>query len=219
MKEAMVLESAKLIAVDSKSRTIIEKLDSENISCLEDSPYVLVNIILVSTVDGVNTISNMLDQQKPSKRTILMCLESTININGLTGIDSCLYFSNTLDTYGQLKSFLCNYRMTVEIHGLISFDFNDFFSLIKGVNLISIQSYEYDNNISEAIHKLRDIKRQEEDKYLITFTVEQYVSEKFQEELLSVKEFMDTFPDSSTLYWSFNESSEQHITLFTSISI
>jgi len=85
--------------------------------------------------------------------------------------------------------------------------------------MISTASYSYKDNIDEAINKLKKIKLQNNGEYLLLFTVQHDHSEETPVEMVSIKNFIDTFPEKATLYWNLFESSDKHVTLFTSISI
>ncbi len=56
--EEIVLESVRLIAADQVSELVISQLRSEHIYSLGNSSYVLMNMVLVSSKNGIQNIKN-----------------------------------------------------------------------------------------------------------------------------------------------------------------
>ena len=82
----------------------------------------------------------------------------------------------------------------------------------------SIYSYEYQDDIAEAICHLKSVNLKDSGKYLLSFTVDKYDEKVLSKHLASLNEYMDTFPEESCLYWTFREATPQKVTLFASIS-
>ena len=78
--------------------------------------------------------------------------------------DAILSFPNGSNTYEEIKSFLYCIRNFIEIHWMTSVDYHDFYSVIKGKNIISMQRFTYRKDIEEALYKLnynRDKRKKE----------------------------------------------------------
>jgi hypothetical protein len=219
--EKIILDTVRLTAADYDSHKVIERLYSDGVSGVKDSSRVLINVVIVSTVEGVDEIQHILKDNVPAKKNIIVKLNSELNIPDKTNIDSVLEFQSACKPYCGLKSFLKLYKENVETHGLVSFDFNDFFSLIRGRNMISILSYEYNDDISNALDDMRDVKAQVDGKYYLAFSVTESKYNNHDEMtsiLKAIKEYIDTlFADQC--YWNFRVSHSQVVTLFTSIAI
>lgn len=101
---------------------------------------------------------------------------------------------------------------------MVGFDFRSFSDIIRGKNVVSIYSYEYQDDIAETISHLKPVNLKDNGKYLLSFTVGKYDEKALSRHLASLKEYMDTFPEESSLYWTFREATPQKVTLFASIS-
>ncbi len=106
----------------------------------------------------------------------------------------------------------------MEIHGMVGFDFRSFFDIIRGKNVVSVYSYEYQDNIAEAISHLKPVNLKDNGKYLLSFTVGKYDEKTLSKHLASLNEYMDAFPEESSLYWTYRVAASQKVTLFASIS-
>lgn len=71
----IILKSARLIATDDESNEIIERLRSEGVYGQEDNEWQFMNIVLVSSAEGVANIQNVLSKKSLAKLNII------ININ------------------------------------------------------------------------------------------------------------------------------------------
>ena len=123
--EEIVLESVRLIGADKDSDSIINQLRSDGILSLDDSPYVLLNIVLVSSREGSQKVSQLLALNENAKKNVAMLMDPELQISEKANVDSVLSFSNKLDFYKDFKNFLLLIRHNVELQ--ICFDFNDFF--------------------------------------------------------------------------------------------
>ncbi|WP_036877034.1 hypothetical protein [Xylanibacter oryzae] len=217
--ENIILKSARLIATDDESIKIIERLRSEEVYGQENNEWQLMNIVLVSSTEGVENIPNVLSKDSPAKRTVIIKTNQSLVVDDDANYYSVLSFFNDADVYKEIKTLLFLIRINVEIYGLSGLDTNDFFTLTKGRKIISTVSYAYKDNIDEAFNELMKIKLQDNGKYLLFFTIEHYDSEGLAFDMLPVENFMNTFPKKATLYWNLSESSDKFVILFTSISI
>ena len=64
--ENIILKSARLIATDDESIKIIERLRSEEVYGQENNEWQLMNIVLVSSTEGVENIPNVLSKDSPA---------------------------------------------------------------------------------------------------------------------------------------------------------
>ena len=92
--EDIALESAKLIAIDQVSELVINQLRSEGVYSLDNSPYVLMNMLLVSSQSGINNIKSILACQKKVKRTVVVLIDPELQVQEDLGIDSVVSFFN-----------------------------------------------------------------------------------------------------------------------------
>ena len=217
--EDIRLDSVRLIATDDTSKEIIERLRSDGVYGKEDTECQLINMVFVASSAGVENIPNVLSEDTPAKRNVIITINSSLQIDDNANYNSILSFLDGADIYAEIKTLLYLIRINVEIHGLVCFDFNDFFVLAKGRNRISTISYPYKDNIEEAINEIQKIKLQDDSKCLLFFTIEHYDRNGFEFDMLPVKNYLDTFPEKATLYWNLAESTEKQVTLFSSISI
>ena len=116
-----------MIGADKDSDSIINQLRSDGILSLDNSPYVLLNIVLVSSREGSQKVSQLLALNENAKKNVAMLRDPELQIPEKANVDSVLSFSNKLDFYKDFKNFLLLIRHNVELHGMICFDFNDFF--------------------------------------------------------------------------------------------
>lgn len=181
--EEIVLESVRLIGADKDSDSIINQLRSDGILSLDNSHYVLLNIVLVSSREGSQKVSQLLALNENAKKNVAMLMDPELQIPEKANVDSVLSFSNKLDFYKDFKNFLLLIRHNVELHGMICFDFNDFFWMINGRRTLIIHSYTYKEKITEAVSNLRNILLLKDARYLLFFTVEHYDQDQFVEQL------------------------------------
>ncbi len=99
-----------------------------------------------------------------------------LSIKDESDIDSILSFlpEPGCNPYMELKHFLQMCKENVENHGMVGFDFRSFFDIIRGKNVVSVYSYEYQDNIAEAICHLMSVNLKDNGKYLLSFTVGKY---------------------------------------------
>ena len=72
--EEIVLESVRLIGADKDSDSIINQLRSDGIFSLDNSPYVLLNIVLASTREGSQNVSQLLALNENAKKNVTVAL-------------------------------------------------------------------------------------------------------------------------------------------------
>lgn len=104
--EEIVLESVRLIGADKDSDSIINQLRSDGILSLDNSPYVLLNIVLVSSREGSQKVSQLLALNENAKKNVAMLMDPELQIPEKANVDSVLSFSNKLDFYKDFKNFL-----------------------------------------------------------------------------------------------------------------
>lgn len=216
--ENIILDSVRLIATDDASSKIIERLKSEGIYGQEDKEWLSMNIVLVSSIDGVENIPNVLSKSTPAKRNIIININPSLEIGDNIDYYSVLSFFNGADSYEEIKSLLCFIRINGDTNRNIAFDEYEIFGLIKGRNMISTASYSYNENVDEAINELKKIKLHNNRRYLFLFTYEHNNEPTFLD-ILPVNNYLESFPKDATVCWSIQESSVNQVTLFTSISI
>lgn len=214
----IILKSARLIATDDASSKIIERLKSEGVYGQEDNQWQLMNIVLVSSIDGVENIPNVLSKSTPAKRNIIIKTNPSLEIDNDINYYSELSFFNGADSYKEIKSLLCFIHTNEDTNRNIAFDEYEIFGLIKGRNMISTASYSYNENVDEAINELKKIKLHDNHRYLLLFTYEHNNEGTFLD-ILPVNNYLEAFPKNATVCWNILESSANQITLFTSISI
>lgn len=93
----------------------------------------------------------MVQEHQSDRRNVVIKITSEISIPDEPHIDAILEFQQGSKPYPELKRFLRLYKENVEKRSLLCYDFCDFFMLIRGRNVISIVSYEYRENITEAL--------------------------------------------------------------------
>ncbi len=76
----IILESARLIATDDTSKEIIERLRSDGIYGKEDTECQLINMVFVASAAGVENIPNVLSEDTPAKRNVIINV-SSMNYN------------------------------------------------------------------------------------------------------------------------------------------
>jgi hypothetical protein len=214
--EGIVIESVRLIAADKESDSIINQLRSDGIFSLDNSPYVPLNIVLVSTKEGSQKVLQLLALKEKANKNVVMLMDSELQIPEEANVDSVLSFSNELGFYKDFKNFLLLIRHNVDLPSNICFDFNDFFMMIKGRRALTIHSYRYKENIIEAVSNLRNILLLKEARYLLFFTVEHYDQKQLREQLDALANYMGEFPDEVYLWWNFTESQSKEVTLLIS---
>lgn len=216
--ENILLDSVRLIATDDASSKIIGRLRSEGIYGQEDKEWLSMNIVLVSSIDGVENIPNVLSKSTPAKRNIIININPSLEIDNNINYYSVLSFFNDADPYKEIKSLLCFIRTNEDTNRNIAFDEYEIFDLIKGRNMISTASYSYNENVDEAINELKKIKLHNNRRYLLLFTYEHNNEATFLD-ILPVNNYLEAFPKNATVCWNILESSVNQVTLFTSISI
>lgn len=216
--ENILLDSVLLIATDDASSKIIERLKTEGVYGQEDKERLSMNIVLVSSTEGVANIPNVLSKNSLAKRNIIIKTNPSLEIDNDIDYYSVLSFFNDADPYEEIKALLCFIRINGDTNRNIAFDEYEIFGLIKGRNMISTASYSYNENVDEAINELKKIKLHNNRRYLFLFTYEHNNEPTFLD-ILPVNNYLESFPKDATVCWSIQESSVNQVTLFTSISI
>lgn len=219
MKE-IAFDSLLLIAADDVSQQAINQLRSEGIYSIENRSCTLINMVVVSTTEGAEYVHQVLESHERARKNVVVKMTPELRIKDESDIDSILSFlpESGCNPYMELKLFLQMYKENVEIHGMVGFDFRSFFDMIRGKNVVSIYSYEYQDDIAEAISHLKPVTLKDNGKYLLSFTVGKYDEKALSKHLVSLNEYMDTFPEESSLYWTYRVATPQKVTLFASIS-
>lgn len=116
--EDIILESARLIATDDESIRIVERLKSEGVYGQEDSQYLFMDIVIVSSAEGIENIPNVLSQNTLAPRTVIIKTNQSLVVDDDANYYSVLSFFNGADVYKEIKTLLLLIRINVEIHGL-----------------------------------------------------------------------------------------------------
>ena len=219
MKE-IAFDSLLLIAADDVSQQAINQLRSEGIYSIENRSCTLINMVVVSTAEGAEYVHQVLENYERARKNVVVKMTPELCIKDESDIDSILSFLQNpgCNPYMELKHFLQVYHENVEIHGMVGFDFRSFSDIIRGKNVVSVYSYEYQDDIAEAICHLKSVNLKDNGKYLLSFTVGKYDEKTLSKHLASLNENMDAFHEESSLYWTYREATPQKVTLFASIS-
>lgn len=86
--EEIVLESVRLIGADKDSDSIINQLRSDGIFSLDNSPYVLLNIVLASTREGSQNVSQLLALNENAKKNVAILMDPELQITEKVNVDS-----------------------------------------------------------------------------------------------------------------------------------
>ena len=175
--EDIRLDSVLLIATDDTSKEIIERLRSEGVYGQEDNELLFMNIVLVSSAEGVAKLPDVLSNKPLAKRNIIIKTNPSLEIDDNIDYYSVLSFFHGEDPYEEIKSLLCFIRTNEDTNRNIAFDEYEIFGLIKGRNMISTASYSYNENVDEAINELKKIKLHNNRRYLLLFTYEHNIKE------------------------------------------
>ena len=219
MKE-IAFDSLLLIAADDVSQQAINQLRSDGIYSIENRSCTLINMVVVSTAEGAEHVHQVLENHERARKNVVVKMTPELSIKDESDIDSILAFQQNpgCNPYMELKHFLQMYKENVEIHGMVGFDFRSFSDIIRGKNVVSVYSYEYQDDMAEAICHLKSVNLKDNGKYLLSFTVGKYDEKTLSKHLASLNEYMDAFPEESCLYWTYREATPQKVTLFASIS-
>ena len=177
-------------------------------------------MVVVSTAEGTEHIHQVLENHERARKNVVVKMTPELSIKDESDIDSILSFQQNpgCNPYMELKHFLQVYHENVEIHGMVGFDFRSFSDIIRGKNVVSVYSYEYQDNIAVAIRHLKPVNLKDNGKYLLSFTVGNYDEKALSKHLASLNEYMDNFPEESFFYWTYRVAIPQKVTLFASIS-
>lgn len=214
----MILKLARLIATDDTSKEIIERLRSEGVYGQEDKELLFMNIVLLSSAEGVAKLPDLISNNSLAKRNIIIKTNPSLEIDNDINYYSVLSFFHGADPYEEIKSLLCFIRTNEDINRNIAFDEYEIFDLIKGRNMISTASYSYNENVDKALNELKKIKLHNNHRYVLLFTYKHNINGTGLD-MLSVSNYLDMFPENATVCWNIQESSVNQVTLLTSISI
>ena len=217
--EKIALESLRLIAADYVSQQVIDELRSEGIYSIKNSPNVHVNVVLVSTDKGADNINEILETHARARRNVVITMNPEFSIKEESDIFSILSFQADSNPYLELKKFLQLYNICIEKHGILCFDLSDFLIVIRGRNVISTHSYVYKKDITDALAHLKSICIKENGRYLLAITIAGYDNNEMEKMMLSVSDYMETFPDKSIFHFTITEAIPKTLTLFTSIPL
>ena len=160
----------RLISTDKEGEQIVERLRLDGISCSEDDDTPLLSIILASSEDNLKHLNMSSLRQNNRQKIVLLQTSDIFEVDGKEMFDAILSFPNGSNTYEEIKSFLYCIRNLLEIHWIISVDFHDFYSVIKGKNIISMQRFTYRKDIEEALYKLNYNRGKKQRKYIFAIS-------------------------------------------------
>ncbi|AKU68659.1 hypothetical protein [Prevotella fusca] len=176
--EEVFLLSVRLISTDKESEQIVERLKLDGISCSEDADTVLLSIVLVSSEDSLKYLDVSSLVQDHRQKLVLLQTSGVFDVGEQHFFNAILSFHQNDDAYSQIKSFLyCSYNF-IEFHSLISVDFCDFYSIINGRNIISMQRYVYATDVEEALSQLKYDSTNKQDKYIYAIRGAQSIEEE-----------------------------------------
>jgi len=130
--ENILFDSVRLIATDDASSKIIERLKTEGVYGQEEKEWQSMNIVLVSSAEGVGNIPDVLSKNSLAKRNIIININPSLEIDDDINYYSVLSFFNGADPYEEIKSLLCFIHTNEDTNRNIEFDEYDFFVLTKG---------------------------------------------------------------------------------------
>ena len=219
--EKIALELLRLIAADYVSQQVINEFRTEGIYSIKNSPNVHVNVVLVSTDKGADNVNEILETHACTRRNVVIKMNPELRIKEESDIFSILSFQADSNPYLELKKFLRLYKICIEQHSMICFDLSDFLILIRGRNVISIHSYVYNKDITDALEHLKSIyiNIKENGRYLLAITIAGYDDNEMKKMMLPVSDYMETFPDKSIFHFTITEAIPKTLTLFTSIPL
>ena len=160
----------RLISIDKEGEQIVERLRLDGISCSEDDDTPLLSIILASSEDSLKHLNISSLRQNNRQKIVLLQTSDIFEVVEKEMFDTILSFPNGSNTYEEIKSFLYCIRNLLEIHWIISVDFHDFYSVIKGKNIISMQRFTYRKDIEEALYKLNYNRDKKQKKYIFAIS-------------------------------------------------
>lgn len=197
----MKLKLVRLIPADNGAKEIIDRLNDDGIYWQKEGENVLMTAVLATTEKGVNDIHLLLKQQKANHKVVLIqATDELMNICDNV-FDSIISFTPSANVYENMKLFLWLFYNTIEIRGVSSFDFYDFFSLIRGRNRISLQKKSYISDIEEALCHLKYDRRHSQNRYLLAICMDT-TEKEFMKSLGEIGEhkfFRETFTDDTLL--------------------
>ena len=217
--EKIALESLRLIAADYVSQQVIDELRSEGIYSIKNSPNVHVNVVLVSTDKGADNINEILETHACARRNVVITMNPELSIKEESDIFSILSFHADSNPYLELKKFLQLYNICIEKHSMICFDLSDFLIIIRGRNVISIHSYVYNKDITEALAHLKSIYIKENGRYILAITMAAYDDNEMKKMMPPLSDYMESFPDKSIFNFTITKATPKTLSLFTSIPL
>ena len=219
--EKIALESLRLIAADYVSQQVIDELCSEGIYSIKNSPNVHVNVVLVSTDKGADNINEILETHACTRRNVVIKMNPELRIKEESDIFSILSFQADSNPYLELKKFLQLYNICIEKHSMICFDLSDFLIIIRGRNVISIHSYVYNKDITDALEHLKSIyiNIKENGRYLLAITMATYDDNEMKKMMPPLSDYMESFPDKSIFNFTITKATPKTLSLFTSIPL
>lgn len=211
MKEEIILESIQLIATDDISLKIIEDLQADGIRLQNTEDRMLMNLFIVDSTEGFKKVpAAMSALTKKAFKNVVVFTNPALDTEEVDGINAFINFGDNKDFHEAIKQFLYHYQETIEIPSLIGYDFRSFMQLIEGHNSIEIKSYDYTHDISEALTPLRAIPMPKGSKCLLFFTQHEANDQHTME---VVNEYLNSLPDVIDYNFSFNTSSQLHVSL------
>ena len=160
----------RLISTDKEGEQMVERLRLDGISCSEDDDTPLLSIILASSEDNLKHLNMSSLRQNNRQKIVLLQTSDIFEVVEKEMFDAILSFPNGSNTYEEIKSFLYCIRNLLEFHWIISVDFYDFYSVIKGKNIISMQRFTYRKDIEEALYKLNYNRDKKQKKYIFAIS-------------------------------------------------
>ena len=107
--ENVIFDSVRLIATDDESNGIIERLRSEGVYGQEDKELLFMNIVLVSSAEGVAKLPDVLSNKSLAKRNIIIKTNPSLNIDNDINYYSVLTFFDEADPYEEISRYCASF--------------------------------------------------------------------------------------------------------------
>lgn len=175
--------------------------------------------MLVSTDKGADSVNKILETHARARRNVVIKMNPELSIKEESDIFSILSFQADSNPYLELKKFLQLYNICIEKHSMICFDLSDFLIIIRGRNVISIHSYVYKKDITDALEHIKSIIK-ENGRYLLAITIAGYLNNEMEKKMMPpLNDYIETLPDKSIFNFTITEATPKTLTLFTSVPL
>ena len=131
---------------------------------------------------------------------------------------SCLYINET-DKFPTVSNFIKLYADAIEKHGIACLDINDFFVVVRGRKILSVDMFPFENMLNEVTEKTSRFRIPENQSMIIYYQTSKKDDSKDREELDALNKLMERCELKGRLFWNYSYREDHYLCMLQTTPI